>query len=62
VSRSIGWYDAHAAELVSRYEALEPAKLNQCLLGPDPQTPGTVLDIGAGTGRNAAWFAQQGMM
>jgi SAM-dependent methyltransferase len=60
VSRSIDWYDAHAAELVSRYEALDPAKLNQWLLDLIPQTPGTVLDIGAGTGRDAAWFARHG--
>jgi SAM-dependent methyltransferase len=60
VSLFIDWYDAHAAELVSRYEALDPARLNQWLLDLIPQTPGTVLDIGAGTGRDAAWFARHG--
>ena len=59
-SDSIGLYDANAAELVSRYEAVDPAKLNQWLLDLIPQTPGTVLDVGAGSGRDAAWFALQG--
>lgn len=60
VSPSIDLYDAHAAELVSRYEAVDPAKLNHWLLDLIPQTPGAVLDVGAGSGRDAAWFALQG--
>jgi SAM-dependent methyltransferase len=60
VSSSIGWYDAHAADLSRRYEAIDPAKLHGWLLGLLSAAPGTVLDIGAGTGRDAAWFAGQG--
>jgi SAM-dependent methyltransferase len=60
VSRPIGWYDAHAPELVPQYEAIDPAKLHGWLVGLVPARPGTVLDIGAGTGRDAAWFARQG--
>ena len=60
MSQSVGWYDAHAPELIGRYEAIDPAKLHGWLLGLVPTTPGTVLDIGAGTGRDAAWFAGQG--
>ena len=60
MSHSVGWYDAHALELIGRYEAIDPAKLHDWLLGLVPATPGTVLDIGAGTGRDAAWFARQG--
>jgi SAM-dependent methyltransferase len=60
MSPSVSWYDAHAPELIGRYEAIDPAKLHGWLLGLVPATPGTVLDIGAGTGRDAAWFARQG--
>jgi SAM-dependent methyltransferase len=60
VSDSIAWYDAHAADLSSRYEAIDPAKLHSWLLGLVPTKPGAVLDIGAGSGRDAAWFARQG--
>lgn len=60
MSHSIGLYDAHATDFVSRYEAVDPAKLNHWLLDLIPQTPRTVLDVGAGSGRDAAWFALQG--
>jgi SAM-dependent methyltransferase len=39
---------------------VDPSKLNHWLLDLIPQTPGTVLDVGAGSGRDAAWFALQG--
>ena len=60
MSHSVGWYDAHAPKLIGCYEAIDPAKLHGWLLGLVPATSGTVLDIGAGTGRDAAWFALQG--
>lgn len=46
----VGWYDQHAADLAQSYEALD-------LL---PQAPALVLDVGAGTGRDAAWLTQMG--
>jgi SAM-dependent methyltransferase len=46
--------------LVKAYEALDPAKLHRWLQGLISPTPGTVLDIGAGTGRDAAWLAGLG--
>lgn len=55
-----GWYDAHAPDLVRRYEAINPVSLHNWLSGLFPDAPGTVLDIGAGSGRDAAWFATQG--
>ena len=60
MSHPIGWYDAHAPSLTRRYETVDPARLHSWLLGLVPAVPGTVLDIGAGTGRDAAWFARQG--
>jgi SAM-dependent methyltransferase len=60
MAHSTGWYDAHAADLADRYEAIEPARLHGWLGGLLPAAPGTVLDIGAGSGRDAAWFSGQG--
>jgi Tellurite resistance protein TehB len=60
MAHSTGWYDAHASDLVGRYEAVDPANLHNWLRGLLPDTPGTVLDIGAGSGRDAAWFSAQG--
>jgi SAM-dependent methyltransferase len=57
---SASWYDAQASTLVSRYEAVDPAELHGWLRGLLPDTPSTVLDLGAGSGRDAAWFARQG--
>jgi len=60
VSQSAGWYDSHAGDLVRRYELVDPEKLYDWLKGLLNEAPGTVLDIGAGSGRDAAWFARQG--
>jgi len=46
--------------LADRYEALDPARLHGWLSDLLPEAPGTVLDIGAGSGRGAAWFSGQG--
>jgi hypothetical protein len=60
MARSTGWYDAHAPDLIGRYEAVDPASLHSWLSGFLPNAPGTVLDIGAGSGRDAAWFSAEG--
>ena len=57
---SISWYDAQAPYLLQSYEAVDPAKLHSWLQDLVSSTPGTIADIGAGTGRDAAWFARQG--
>src|SRR5215469_8617342 len=54
------WYDDHAADLVHRYELVDPAKLYGWLSGLLGDAPSTVLDVGAGSGRDAAWFAARG--
>jgi SAM-dependent methyltransferase len=60
MAQSTGWYDAHAPDLVRRFEAVNPNSLHRWLRGLFPDVPGIVLDIGAGSGRDAAWFATQG--
>ena len=56
----IAWYERHAAQVASAYEALPPGRLHSWLNGLLPTAPALVLDIGAVTGRDAAWFADLG--
>ena len=60
MAQSSSWYDAHAADLVHRYELIDPATMYGWLSGLLSDATGTVLDVGAGSGRDAAWFAAQG--
>ena len=53
-------YEESASELIRRYEALDPAALYAPVAEALPEVPCRVLDIGAGTGRDAAWLAAQG--
>ncbi len=58
---SIRWYDTHAASLASRYEAVRPTELHGWLGALLSAAPGSLaLDVGAGTGRDAAWLTSQG--
>jgi hypothetical protein len=51
----IVWYERHATQVVGSCEALPPERLHRWLDGLMPAVPALVLDIGAGTGRDAAW-------
>jgi SAM-dependent methyltransferase len=53
-------YAEEAAELFNRYESIPAADTHRAVLHLIPTVPGHVLDIGSGTGRDAAWFAAQG--
>ena len=50
----VGWYDARAGELAAAYEAVDPDRLHAWLIDLLPAEPGLVLDVGAGSGRDAA--------
>lgn len=54
-----GYRDA-AASLIERYEAISSAALFVPVAAFLPAVPARVLDLGAGTGRDAAWLAAQG--
>ena len=56
----VGWYDANAGRLASAYESLPPGAGCVWFAGLLPSAPGLVIDVGAGTGRNAAWLAGLG--
>lgn len=53
-------YAKEAEELFRRYEAIPAPVAHAAVLHLIPHTPCRVLDIGAGTGRDAAWFAAMG--
>jgi protein-L-isoaspartate O-methyltransferase len=58
VSGTEGYVEAE--HLVGRYEAIDPADVHRPVLHLLPTAPSDVLDIGSGTGRDAAWFAGLG--
>lgn len=53
-------YDRNATDLFERYDALDARTVNAPILHLIPQKPACILDVGAGTGRDAAWFASLG--
>lgn len=53
-------YAEQAAELIPRYEAISFVQHHRAELHLLPRTPSRILDIGAGTGVDAAWFAERG--
>jgi SAM-dependent methyltransferase len=56
------WYDSHVEEAAARFEALSAEDVNAWMVDLLPTAPGAlVLDVGAGTGRDAAWLAERGM-
>ncbi len=59
-SDAIAWYDDHAEAVVKRHESMAPEKVNAWLDNVLPSQPGLVLDVGAGSGRDAAWLVSLG--
>jgi SAM-dependent methyltransferase len=53
-------YAEEAGELFKSYESLLAADVHRAVLHLIPTAPSHILDIGSGTGRDAAWFAAQG--
>ncbi|WP_343520491.1 class I SAM-dependent methyltransferase [Sphingomonas sp.] len=54
-------YAANATpELIAGYDALPPEQIYASVLDLFPDAPARIVDIGAGTGRDAAWLARQG--
>ena len=53
-------YDEDAELLIERYESTPFVEKHQAVLDLLPTRAGGVLDIGAGTGLDAAWLADQG--
>ena len=54
------WYEADATGLVADYERLSFETVHDWLLDRLPERPALFLDVGAGSGRDAAWLAARG--
>jgi SAM-dependent methyltransferase len=59
VSGTEGYAD-EAEDLFKRYEGIPAADAHRAARHLIPAAPSRVLDIGSGTGRDAAWFASMG--
>lgn len=57
---STAWYDANAERISERYEAVSSERVHGWLTHLLPASPATVLDVGAGSGRDAAWLSALG--
>jgi SAM-dependent methyltransferase len=56
------WYGPRVEEVSARFEAMAPDEVHGWLTDLLPDTPGAlVMDVGAGTGRDAAWMAGRGL-
>jgi SAM-dependent methyltransferase len=55
-----GYAAAATPALIAGYDALPPAQIYAAVIDLFPGAPSRIVDIGAGTGRDAAWLAAQG--
>jgi 2-polyprenyl-3-methyl-5-hydroxy-6-metoxy-1,4-benzoquinol methylase len=56
----IDGYAAASVEMIPRFEAITSAELYTPVVDLLPASPSRIVDIGAGTGRDAAWLAGMG--
>ena len=56
----VAGYDRQAQELAERYEQFAFEQVHEDVLDLLPDPGASVLDVGAGSGRDAAWFAANG--
>jgi SAM-dependent methyltransferase len=57
---AIASYDANAAALAKQWSTLDPLAVHEPVLHLLPTSAGRVLDLGAGAGGDANWFAGRG--
>lgn len=63
IEEVLSGYAAEAnADLVARYDALEPDRIYAQVRDLFPAPGARIADIGAGTGRDAAWLAKMGYL
>lgn len=60
IEDSTAAYATNAAELLKRYESGPFERAHETVLQLLPAAPARVLDVGAGSGRDAAYFAERG--
>ena len=59
-ARIISAYSREAEALTAQYEALSPVSVHASWIQHLPDTPGLALDVGSGSGRDAAWLSSLG--
>lgn len=57
---TVDFYDANAEELAAQYEALSFEQVHSPILEYLPASPALLLDVGAGSGRDAAALVKRG--
>ena len=60
-SDAVCWYDQNISVVSPRYESVAAETVHRWLVDLLPNAPALVLDVGAGTGRDAAWLASRGL-
>jgi SAM-dependent methyltransferase len=60
LTNPITWYEANAETVSARYEEVAANVVHAWLIDLLPDSPAAILDVGAGSGRDAAWLAGQG--
>jgi protein-L-isoaspartate O-methyltransferase len=53
-------YDRQAATFAQRFESVAAAAVHESIADLVPRGPGLALDVGAGSGRDAAWLSSLG--
>ncbi len=61
MSDAIRWYDHNVSDVSHRYESVAAETVHGWLVDLLPNAPALILDVGAGTGRDAAWLATRGL-
>jgi SAM-dependent methyltransferase len=56
----VAWYDTNAGAVAALYEQVAADAVHSWLAGLLPKGKASVLDVGAGSGRDATWLAAQG--
>ena len=56
----VAWYDANAEAAAARSERVEPERLHGWMVDLLPAAPAAALDVGSGSGRDAAWLSSRG--
>ncbi len=60
MTNAVDWYDAHAEAVAAVFEKGTFESVHGWLLHLLPSRPATVLDVGAGSGRDAVWLSAEG--
>ena len=58
--KAISWYDKNASAVAGSYEMAKTENVHEWFLEYMPKRPLVVLDVGAGSGRDAADFSSLG--